>query len=208
MRHALGQFQISNLEMTEYIAKSFMKTKQNLNGHKNYPTKPGIYAFTLADNSTLEDFGKAGQIIYIGIAKYSLSDRDFKQHFKSGKTGSSTLRRSIGAALKTKLKLKAIPRGGENDSKRFENYKFAEEQTLTDWMVSNLEIGYWTPDEPVSYQQLRDIEKDITLVLKPTLDLDNRTRRFNPLAEKLDELRNICRAEARKHNYGKPDGNR
>jgi len=126
--------------MTNGIQTSFITTKQPVSGHKNYPTESGIYAFALSDKSTLADFGKAGQIIYIGIAKHSLRDRDFNQHFKTGKTGSSTLRRSFGAILKDKLKLTAIPRGGENDSKRYENYKFKEEQALTDWMISNLQI--------------------------------------------------------------------
>jgi hypothetical protein len=184
--------------MTNGIHKSFTKTRQLIDGHSDYPTESGIYAFFLADNSNLLDFGKSGQIIYIGIAKESLHDRDFNQHFKTGKTGSSTLRRSIGAVLKTKLKLTAIPRGGENDTKRFDNYKFVEEQTLTDWMKANLQIGYWVSDNPISYEQLRATEKQITIELKPTLDLDIRTRRFNPLADKLDKLRNICRTEAGK----------
>lgn len=184
--------------MTADIKTSFSKTTQSVNGHKDYPKEPGIYAFKLADSSNLGDFGKGGQIIYIGIAKQSLHDRDFNQHFKSGKTGSSTLRRSIGAILKTKLKLTAIPRGGENDSKRFDNYKFTEEEPLTNWMIANLEIGYWTPKKTLSYKQLRDIEKEITLELKPTLDLDIRTKRFNPLADKLDEYRTICKKQAGK----------
>ncbi len=183
--------------MTDDIRTSFFKTKQPVNGHKDYPKSSGIYAFSLSDKSKLGEFGIGGQIIYIGIAKHSLHDRDFNQHFKTGKTGSSTLRRSIGAILKSKLNLTAIPRGGVNDSKRYDNYKFSQEQELTDWMISNLEIGYWIPQKVLSYQELRDIEKQITISLKPTLDLDNRTRRFNPLADKLDGLREICRQEAR-----------
>ncbi len=184
--------------MTDRIAKSFTATKQKFDEHKNYPKKPGIYAFFLTDSANFGDFGKGGQVIYIGIAKKSLHDRDFNQHFKTGKTGSSTLRRSIGAVLKDKLKLTAIPRGAENDTKRFDNYKFKEEQNLTDWMKENLEIGYWTSDKPFTYEQLRETEKRITIELKPILDLDKRTRRFNPLADKLDRFRNICKTQAGK----------
>jgi len=183
--------------MTKEISQSFLRTKQFLNEHQDYPIQPGIYAFYLSDNSNLLDFGKSGQLIYIGIAKYSLHDRDFKQHFNSGKTGSSTLRRSIGAILKDKLKLTAIPRGGENDNKRFRYYKFITEQSLTDWMISNLQIGYWVSDEILNYKQLRDKEKDITIQLKPTLDRDNRTRKYNPLADKLDILLEVCIKEAK-----------
>jgi hypothetical protein len=184
--------------MTEQIKKSFIQTKQFINGHQNYPTKPGIYAFYLSDNSNLLDFGKGGQLIYVGIAKDSLHDRDFNQHFKTGKTGSSTLRRSIGAILKTELNLTAIPRGAENDTKRFENYKFKDDQPLTVWMIANLQIGYWVSTNILTYSELREIKKKVTLDLKPTLDLDIRTKRFNPFGDKLVSLRNVCRIEAGK----------
>ncbi|MCW3124542.1 MAG: hypothetical protein JWO03_200 [Bacteroidetes bacterium] len=184
--------------MVEEIKQSFTNSKNSFSAHLDYPKKPGIYGFFLKNQSTLSDFGKGGQIIYIGISKDSLHDRDFNQHFKTGKTGSSTLRRSIGAILKTNLKLKAIPRGGENDSKRFDNYKFKSEQLLTDWMIANLEIGNWVPSIALTNSQLRDIEKQITIELKPSLDLDNRTKRFNPLFDKLNTLRKECKTEAGK----------
>ncbi|MFB0499069.1 hypothetical protein ABID99_005306 [Mucilaginibacter sp. OAE612] len=182
--------------MIEEIVKSFEDTKQFINDHINYPVKPGIYAFYLSEAANFSIFGIGRQLIYIGIAKHSLNDRDFKQHFNSKKTGSSTLRRSIGAILKEELKLKAIPRGGVNDTKRFLNYKFINEQELTDWMISNLQIGYWLPIRFLSYEELRLIESELTKVLKPTLDLDKRTRKYNLLADKLDLLRQFCRIEA------------
>jgi hypothetical protein len=183
--------------MMEQIIRSFINTKQFIDGHKDYPVKPGVYAFYLSDNSSLREFGASGQLIYIGIAKYSLHDRDFKQHFNSSKTGNSTLRRSIGAVLKDQLELSAIPRGGNNDTKRIVNYKFRFEQNLTDWMISNLQIGYWVPDKILTYKQLRDKEKLITIELQPTLDLDPRTKKYNPLADRLDKLRGVCRDEAK-----------
>jgi hypothetical protein len=184
--------------MTELIEKSLRQTKKFVTEHKNYPTNSGIYAFYLSDNSNLLEFGKGGQLIYVGIAKDSIQDRDLNQHFKTGKTGSSTLRRSIGAILKSELDLIAIPRGAENDKKRFENYKFTNDQPLTNWMTTNLQIGYWIPDKIISYSELRNLEKAITLELKPTLDLDIRTRRYNLLATKLQTLRSICKTEAGK----------
>lgn len=184
--------------MTEQIEKSFLQTKQFIDGHKNYPTQSGIYAFYLSENSNLFDFGKGERLVYVGIAKDSLHDRDFNQHFKTGKTGSSTLRRSIGAILKTNLNLVATPRGGSNDTKRFDNYTFKNDQLLTHWMAANLLIGYWVPNTILTYSELRKIEKDVTIDLKPTLDLDIRTRRFNVLADKLIALRNICKTEAGK----------
>ncbi len=184
--------------MIEQIKKSFIQSKKCINGHEKYPAQSGIYAFYLSDRSNLFEFGNGGQIIYVGISKDSLHDRDFNQHFKTGKTGSSTLRRSIGAILKTHLNLIAIPRSDSNDKKRFDNYKFNYEQLLTDWMIANLQIGYWVPNRILNYSELREIERIVTLDLKPTLDLDIRTRRFNNFADKLVALRNICKTEAGK----------
>lgn len=187
--------------MTTDIHKSFVKTRQLIGGHLNYPSVAGIYAFFLADNSNLHDFGKVGQIIYIGIAKDSLHKRDFNQHFKTGKTGSSTVRRSVGAILKKKLNLTAIPRGEKHDKRRYRYYKFVEEQILTDWLNKNIKIGYWIPEQTITYKELRNIEKQITIELKPTLDLDNRTRKFNPFANKLNSFKEVCIEEAKKMNY-------
>jgi hypothetical protein len=57
------------------------------------------------------------------------------------------------------------------------------------------------PDKQFTYDQLREAEKQLTIEFKPTLDLDLdiRTRRFNPLANKLDS-RSICRIQAGKNS--------
>ena len=82
--------------------------------------------------------------------------------------------------------------------KRFENYKFKDDQPLTVWMIANLQIGYWVSTNILTYSELREIKKKVTLDLKPTLDLDIRTKRFNPFGDKLVSLRNVCRIEAGK----------
>lgn len=176
--------------MNNHVINSFLVTKEPFDAHMDYPKLPGLYAVSLANNASLEDFGHSGTIIYIGIAKKSLYDRDFDQHFKAQQTGRSALRRALGAILKERLSLLAIPRGGPNDSKRFDCFKFTVpgEETLTSWMKKNLEIGYWVPDRKLTYRELRDEEKEITIELKPTLDQDNRTGRYNPLAKKLKIL--------------------
>ena len=76
---------------------------------------PGIYAFFYIGN----DFPLLGnsvskhQIIYIGKTESSQEKRDAKTHFTTGKTGSSTVRKSIGSILCSQMNLKPIPR---NDS--------------------------------------------------------------------------------------------
>jgi hypothetical protein len=179
--------------------ESILKTKKFPLDKEDYPDKHGIYGFVLTGKSDLGDFGKKGTLIYIGIAKESLRDRDLKQHFRNGQTGRSTLRRSIGAILKSNLKLTAIPRGLKTDSKRFLNYKFkeADEDRLTRWMTENLEVGYWTANESMTYKELREYEKKITMELKPTLDLDKRTIKYNSLAYRLTKLRTTCVDESK-----------
>jgi hypothetical protein len=190
---------VNGNSMTTSIIKSLRSTKRKIKDHIAYPSQPGIYGFFLSANSKLDKFGNPGQLIYVGIAKTSLKQRDLNQHFKSGKSGSSTLRRSIGAVLKVKFKFKSIPRGGTNDSKRFENYKFSIicEDKLSKWMDDNLEVGYWTAGPTIDYKKLRNLEMEVIKQLLPTLDLDKRTSYLNPLAGELISLRNICRDEAK-----------
>jgi hypothetical protein len=184
--------------MTSTIYKSFLRTKRMLDAYQAYPKQGGIYALFLVGDADLGDFGQSGCLIYIGIAKESLQNRDLRQHFRNGLTGSSTLRRSLGAILKNRLQLIAIPRGSGTDSRRFNNYRFSDEgeRELTSWMVSNLELGYWVPDRPLTYQQLRKEEERVTIEFRPTLDLDRRTRNNNPFADMLSGLRKICKMEA------------
>lgn len=117
----------------------------------------------------------------------------------SGKTGWSTLRRSIGAILKEDLKLKAIKRDKNSVKLRADKYKFSDEgeDKLSEWMLSNLEMGYWYTKSHLSREDLRSEEEKLILELKPTLDLDQRTKKYNPLANELDKLRKICKNEVK-----------
>ena len=70
----------------------------------------GVYSIFLNNDSSLNPFkpGLSG-LIYIGSTS-NLSQREFDNHFNSYSTGFSTLRRSLGAILKSELLLTAIPR--------------------------------------------------------------------------------------------------
>jgi len=188
--------------MTTSIIISLRQTCRSCSDHIDYPKQPGIYGFVLADKSTLGQFGQGGQLLYVGISKDSLHSRDFNQHFKAGQSGRSTLRRSLGAALKDKLRLKAIPRGGASDTKRFDNYKFTadSEERLTAWMLQNLKIGYWVFTDTMDYKLLRQHEDAVIRELRPTLDLDPRTKKLNPLADALTALRQVCKDEAKRNS--------
>lgn len=184
--------------MLDKIIKSIKETAKGINEHIDYPTCPGIYAFMLKEKSHLNEFGTPNQVLYVGIAKDNLKKRDLEKHFNGTKTGVSTLRRSLGAVLKEEFNLKSFSRNGINNRIEILNYKFnAEgEQLLTDWMTENLIIGYWKDEDSISYSVLRKFEEKVIIFLKPTLDLDGRTKKYNALAGKLQGLRKVCRNEA------------
>ena len=89
--------------MTGDIIKSINSTKKSVKDLNNLPEEQGIYAFYINNTTDLKKFGKPGQSIYVGMSEKNLNSRDTKMHLKSGQTGWSTLRRSIGAILKIKL---------------------------------------------------------------------------------------------------------
>ncbi|REC40766.1 GIY-YIG nuclease family protein [Chryseobacterium sp. 5_R23647] len=184
--------------MLDAIIKSIKGTAKDINEHIDYPICPGIYAFMLKENSHLNEFGTPNRVLYVGIAKDSLKKRDLGNHFNNKSTGRSTLRRSLGAILKKEFNLTAFSRNGTNSKKEILNYKFNSEgeKLLTEWMNENLIVGYWKDEQSIAYSKLRDFEEDVIKFLKPTLDLDARTKKYNTLANKLDLLREICREQA------------
>jgi hypothetical protein len=188
--------------MTDDIIKSINKTTQPLKDLSNLPNEQGIYAFYIDNTNDLGKFGKPGQLIYVGLSEKNLNSRDTETHLKSGQTGWSTLRRSIGAILKKKLKLIAQKRDINPKKLRADKYKFDEkgEIKLTEWMMNNLKMGYWSTSKPLTKDKLRNEEEKAIIMLKPTFDLDRRTKKFNPLAIELDDLREICRQEVKNNN--------
>lgn len=180
------------------IIESIKQTAKPISEHSAYSEFPGIYTFLLNDKSSLKEFGQPNGVLYVGIAKDSLADRDLGDHFNSNSTGRSTLRRSLGAILKDNFNLKVFSRNGTCKKREILNFVFniSGDKQLTDWMNKNLIIGYWEDKHKIPYNQLRDLEKHVIKALKPTLDLDKRTRKYNPFADRLDSLREICRVEA------------
>jgi hypothetical protein len=66
------------------------------------PRRPGLYAF-YGDNRAWAELALTpafqDQPLYVGKAERSLNGRDVGTHFATGKTGSSTVRRSLAALL-------------------------------------------------------------------------------------------------------------
>lgn len=180
------------------IIDSINSTSKTYDKHLDYPSKKGIYCFRLTKDSKLKNFGSFNDVLYVGIAKESLNSRDIKTHFNSKRTGTSTLRRSIGAILKIDFKLCALPRSESRTDQDIYCYKFNidGEEKLSEWMKNNLQVGYCVI-ENVEYDKLRELEEEVIKYLKPSLDLDRRTRHLNVHAVELDRLRKICQEEAR-----------
>ncbi len=155
---------------------------------------PGIYAFFFIGNG-FPLFGEVvskHQIVYIGKTESSQEQRDAKTHFTSGKTGSSTVRKSIGALLCSQKQLNPIPRNTSDYSKgRFSHFKFdfESENIITEWMKNNLAVSFY--EYPESKQLIDALETKIIHNLKPILNIDYKNP-DNPHKEKIKALRKEC----------------
>jgi hypothetical protein len=159
------------------------------------PDVAGLYA-VYGDRSVWQDL-RLGEPpdhrpLYVGKAENSLVSRDLRTHFETGRTGSSTLRRSIAALLHDQLDLHAQPR---NTSKpeRPANYGLPakDDARLTAWMRSNLRLAVWTRQGAPS---LKDIERAILERLLPPLNLSGVK---TPWTETLKAARHVMADEAR-----------
>jgi hypothetical protein len=156
------------------------------------PVTPGVYGlFVQAYDGSAENPGYIDEweLFYIGM---TAGGRD---HFGYSHSGLSSPRRSLGALLKDKLKLRAIPRGTGKSRSDFTNYRFEPqgELALTDWMYEHLKVSH----VPVAggKGQIHDMENQLLARLKPPLNLTGYPT--NNLRRALREKRQLCRDEAR-----------
>lgn len=156
---------------------------------EQFSDAPGIYAFFYEVNGSTKSFPfEAGQLIYIGKTESSQKKRDANTHFKSGKTGSSTFRKSIGVILMHELKLKPIPRNDSDFEKgRLSMFKFDEvsEERLTAWMRENISMSFFKFEG--SKDDLDRLETSIINELIPPLNISKNSR--NPFKNDLQKLR-------------------
>jgi hypothetical protein len=137
------------------------------------PDQPGLYAFYGEKQPWTElalEPAFDGQPLYVGKAERSLNGRDVRTHFATGKTGSSTVRRSLAALLIDDVGLVAVPR---NLAKPDGSANYAldppSDARLSTWMENHLRLATWVrPDGLV----LGDIEIAVVLRLRPPLNLD------------------------------------
>lgn len=175
--HALAGERHTRIEAVEVVAKT-----------------PGMYAF-YGDGRAWSDLGLSpasyGQPLYVGKAEKSLNGRDVGTHFAAGKTGSSTVRRSIAALLAGPLDLVAVPRNlAKPDGSANFGLDPAGEVRLSEWMEQRLSLATWIKAENTI---LDDVETAVLRLLRPPLNLDK-------VGERRDRLRGArkCMADIAK----------
>lgn len=166
------------MEIDEII-NHLRKNKTNFLEITSFSKYPGIYSIFFCGNIfPVENYiPKQDEIIYLGKTESSQEKRDSKTHFKSGKTGSSTVRKTIGSLLRIKHNLKPIPRNNTDFlNKRFSHFKFdnESEQIITEWMENNLALAFY--EYPKSKTEIDELETSLIQKLIPVLNIDK-----NPL---------------------------
>ena len=143
------------------------------------PNVAGNYVFLLRKGSQLPQVdinpqipeltldGNTYQAIYTGIASKSLRGRDYRNHFVDNDASRSTLRKSIGSLFGYDL----IPRK-EGDLK-YKKFKPADEEKLTEWMMSNLLLAFVENADPES------MEDKLIAELNPPLNLEKNHNKVN-----------------------------
>lgn len=181
--------------MANTIISKFYSTWKPFKEIKTFSDKPGIYSVHFHGSvfplSSAKEKVKSGDIVYIGKTLSSQKDRDADSHFSTGKTGSSTLRRTLGAILIDQLNLKPIPRSeSETTRNRFRNYRFEKvgEERLTTWMTDNLGLSFH--EVTGSPKEIEDLEKHLINLEIPILNLND--NRGNPWLQEILELRKNC----------------
>lgn len=115
------------------------------------PHHPGLYAVH-ADSSVWRNLGLGDppddRPLYVGKAERSLAERDVRTHFSTGRTGSSTLRRSLAGLLADELGLEGRPRNLAHPES-FANFGLEAkgDERLTRWMVAHLRLAVWPAPE-------------------------------------------------------------
>lgn len=159
------------IEISEYLISKQTALKQI----KNFSSLPGIYSLTFIGTSfPLDGFTlPEHKIIYIGKTESSQQSRDANTHFKSGKTGSSTVRKSIGALLSQSEEIIQIIRSWTDIEKgRTSHYKFDDtsEEKVTQWMLDNLAVSFY--QYPASKTEINQLETQLINFLQPVLNID------------------------------------
>jgi hypothetical protein len=195
------------VELDDLVAAALEALRQNryrLDRAAEYvPDRPGLYAI-YGDPSTWAQLGlgepPGARPLYIGKAEDSLVSRDLRTHFGDGRTGQSTVRRSLAALLRGSLGLRAIPRNPAKPG-YFSSYGLspAHDTDLTAWMREYLQLAVWIkPDGG----HLESVERRVLSALIPPLNLKDVTTPWQP---QVKAARATMAAEARRWSAKRQD---
>lgn len=145
------------------------------------PQSPGLYAVH-GEAAVWQELGIGepadARPLYVGKAERSLASRDVDTHFSTGKTGSSTLRRSLAGLLTDALSLEGRPRNLAKPE-RFANFglEASGDERLTGWMVTHLRLAVWPSPEGAT---LDAVETAVLAELLPPLNVAKVSTRWRP----------------------------
>jgi hypothetical protein len=155
------------------------------------PTKPGFYAWWLADRSALPDVpleSEAPHLLYVGIApsrptsRATLRSRVLGNHV-GGNLAASTFRRSLAALLWQQEKW--TPYVTARGKLRFTR---EENAALTAWQHRNLLLSWAVVAEPWEH------ERDVIAELCPPLNVEYNAA--HPFCKRMQQARAECVASA------------
>ena len=154
------------------------------------PDRPGLYAWWHAPGLLTDVSHPPGgptlaadgllKLAYVGIGG-SLDERLRERHL-GARTGSSTLRRALGAWLGSDLGLKTVL-----TTDRVQ-HTIQSEAILTAWMLQNLHVSF------VKHPNPAEVEAEVIRILRPPLNVTHNAR--HPNHAKIREARARWRASA------------
>ncbi len=118
------------------------------------------------------------------------------RHLESGRTGYSTLRRSLAALLCEKYNLLPIPRTlDESDADRFDNYALAavSDDILTNWIQKNMKIAIL----PLAKEVVNATKQGLIDYNVPLFNLQNNPA--NNYGAEIKKWRKKCAAKAKEN---------
>lgn len=182
-------------EATRTLSETRVTLGRAVEDPKNIPRKPGLYA-VFGTPIAWKELGLGrppdARPLYVGKSESSLLARDINTHFGNGRTGQSTVRRSVAALLRGTLGLRGMPRNPVQPG-YFANYGLSREddEQLTSWMKRRLTLAVWAPARPVV---LSPVETSLIQQWAPPLNLTDVATRWTA---RIKAARKVMADEAR-----------
>jgi hypothetical protein len=203
---AIGRRQDARDDLSHLVAQAVGSpsgpTYRITDAFDHVPDKGGLYAI-FGDGRARRELGVAADQdgpLYVGKAEHSLASRDLRTHFSTGKTGSSTVRRSFAALLREPLQLRAVPRNLSRPE-RFANFGLDVDgdDRLTAWMHQRLTLAVWVT--PVITMPLKEIEAAVIGHWDPPLNLTQVTQVLPALRHGRQTMAAQARQWANQHGF-------